>query len=388
MKVIFVTRGWPTQSDPMSGNFESVQAKALAKRGVDVTVIYLRKKSITHLFASKAITRKVCDGITILSKTVALTEVPGWKATKNSRMNLWIRQQAFLQIYEHYRKLKGNADLIHAHFINQACDCKMVLDRYHIPFVLTEHWSKMNFATLDKGLMKLGAGYKWADKVISVSAALADSLKEKFDIESEVIHNMVSDNFFDQIPKKDGHKKTDVVKFVSVGSLVHLKGYDLIISALQKCKHSNKCQICIVGGGPEEANLKAQIAQCQLQDKVFLLGKKTPEEISELMAEADCFILASRRETFGIVYIEAMAKGKPVIATICGGPESFVNESNGLLIPAEDVEATVQAIDYMVENLDKFDGTAIRQFCHDNFSEEAISQKITTVYQEVIEKHR
>ena len=246
----------------------------------------------------------------------------------------------------------------------------------------------MNFATLDKGLMKLGAGYKWADKVISVSAALADSLKEKFDIESEVIHNMVSDNFFDQKPKKDGHKKTDVVKFVSVGSLVHGKGYDLIISALQKCKHSNKCQISIVGGGPEEANLKAQIAQCQLQDKVFLLGKKTPEEISELMAEADCFILASRRETFGIVYIEAMAKGKPVIATICGGPESFVNESNGLLIPAEDVEATVQAIDYMVENLDKFDGTAIRQFCHDNFSEEAISQKITAVYQEVIEKHR
>lgn len=388
MKVLFVTRGWPTKADPMSGNFESVQAKALAKRGVDVSVIYLRKKSFAHLFASKAISRKEYDGITVLSKTVALTEIPGWKVTKNSQLDIWLRQKAFSQIYEYYRKLKGDADLIHAHFINQACDCKLVLDKYHIPFIITEHWSKMNFATLDKGLAKLSEGYKWADKIVTVSAALADSLKEKFGVESEVIHNMVSDNFFDQTLKNDIQKESDVVKFVSVGSLVHGKGYDLIISALQKCKHLRECRLTIIGGGPEETNLRSLVEQCQLQNKVFLAGKKTPEEVSELMAESDCFILASRRETFGIVYIEAMAKGKPVIATICGGPESFVNESNGLLIPAEDIEATTRAMDYMVENLDKYDNAAIRQYCHDNFSEEAISQKIIAAYQEAIEKHK
>ena len=387
MKVLFVTRGWPTEADPMSGNFESVQAKALAKRGVDVSVIYLRKKSFAHLFASKAISRKEYDGITVLSKTVALTEIPGWKVTKNSQLDIWLRQKAFSQIYEYYRKLKGDADLIHAHFINQACDCKLVLDKYHIPFIITEHWSKMNFATLDKGLAKLSEGYKWADKIVTVSAALADSLKEKFGVESEVIHNMVSDNFFDQTLKNDIQKESDVVKFVSVGSLVCRKGYDLIINALQKCKHLKECRLTIVGGGPEEANLRSLVEQCQLQNKVFLAGKKTPEEVSELMAESDCFILASRGETFGIVYIEAMAKGKPVIATICGGPESFVNESNGLLIPAEDIEATAKAMDYMVENLEKYDNAAIRQYCHDNFSEEAISQKIIAAYQEAIEKH-
>lgn len=387
MKVLFVTRGWPTEADPMSGNFESVQAKALAKRGVDVSVIYLRKKSFAHFFASKAISRKEYEGITVLSKTVALTEIPGWKATKNSRIDLWLRQKAFSQIYEYYRRLKGDADLIHAHFINQACDCKLVLDKYHIPFVITEHWSKMNFATLDKGLDKLSEGYQWADKVVTVSAALADSLRKKFGVESEVIHNMVSDSFFDHTPKKDKEKESGVVKFVSVGSLIHRKGYDLIINALQECTHLNNCKISIIGGGPEESNLKALIEQCQLQDRVFLTGKKTPEEVSELMAESDCFILASRRETFGIVYIEAMAKGKPVIATICGGPESFVNESNGILIPPEDIEATTKAIDYMVENHDKYDNAAIRQYCYDNFSEEAISQKIIAAYHEAIEKH-
>ena len=162
----------------------------------------------------------------------------------------------------------------------------------------------------------------------------------------------------------------------------------MIINALRECKHLDKCELNIIGRGPEEANLKSLIEKCQLQDKVFLLGVKTPQEVSRLIADSDCLILTSRRETFGIVYIEAMAKGKPVIATICGGPESFVNESNGLLIPAEDVEATTKAIDYMVENVDKYDNAAIRQYCHDNFSEEAISQKIITVYKEVLEKHK
>ena len=179
-------------------------------------------------------------------------------------------------------------------------------------------------------------------------------------------------------------KNEGVVKFVSVGSLVHGKGYDLIINALQKCRHLDKCELNIIGGGPEEASLKSLIVKCQLQNKVFLLGVKTPQEVSRLIADSDCLILTSRRETFGIVYIEAMAKGKPVIATICGGPESFVNESNGLLIPAEDVEATTKAIDYMVEHLDQYDGEAIRHFCYENFSEDAISKRIISLYEEVI----
>ena len=386
MKVIFVTRGWPTASDPMLGNFESVQAKALAKRGIDVTVLFLRRKSFTHIFSSKVIVKEEYDGITVLSKIVLLTEIPKVSVTKNNSIDLRLRQRAFCQLYEYYQKTNGDADIIHAHFINQASDCKMVLDKYHIPFVITEHWSKMNYTSLDKRIISLTAGYRWADKVICVSQALAGSLKEKLGVESVVIHNMVSDNFFQQKESQPATKDHKIIKFVSVGSLIGGKGYDLIIRALRNCRHLNECQVSIIGGGPEEANLKTMIEDNQLQDKVSLLGKKTPEEVSALMASSDCFILTSRRETFGIVYIEAMAKGKPVIATICGGPESFVNESNGILIPTEDVEATSKAIDYMVENVDKYDNAAIRQYCHNNFSEEAISQKIISVYKEVLEQ--
>lgn len=387
MKIVFVTRGWPSKENPLPGNYEAVQAKAIAKRGMDVTVINCQRKSCLHLLDGRSITKKFDEGVTVLSMTTPLIAIPRHLETHQFRVNLYIRQRAFLKVYEYYRKENGDADVIHAHIINWAYDCKKVIEKYHIPFVITEHWSKMNYATLDKRILRLTDGYRWADKVICVSKALADSLKEKLDVESVVIHNMVSDTFFQQSESQTAPKAPGIVKFVSVGSLIGGKGYDLIINALRDCKHLNECQVSIIGGGPEEANLKAMIEEYQLQDKVTLLGKKAPEEVSALMASSDCFILTSRRETFGIVYIEAMAKGKPVIATICGGPESFVNESNGILIPTEDVDATAKAIDYMVENVGNYDNAAIRQYCHDNFSEEAISQKIIAIYKEVIEQH-
>lgn len=386
MKVVFVTRGWPTSADPMSGNFESVQAKALAKRGLEVAVLYLRKKSLAHVFESKAIVCEKEDCIRVLSKTVVLTELPRFFLTKNNRIDLWLRQRAFLKLYECYKKTVGDADVLHAHFINQACDCKNVLEKYHVPFVITEHWSKMNQTSLDGCLAILSKGYLWADKVISVSEALGESLKNKFSIDCEVIHNMVPDHFFDST--MNTLNDTKVFRFISVGSLVAIKNFDIIIRALQKSRYLEKCELIIVGSGPEYNILQTLIVELGLTNKVFLRGRKTPKEVSELMAASDCFILTSRSETFGIVYIEAMAKGKPVIATACGGPESFVNESNGILIPTEDIEATTEAMDFMVENIDKYDGEAIRHYCYENFSEELISKKIIDVYHNAIGNHK
>lgn len=389
MKIIFVTRGWPTKDNPLPGNYEAVQAKALAKRGVNVTVINCQRKSFLHFLDSRNITKKVDEGVTVLSMTIPLIAIPRHTEMHQYKMNIYIRQRAFLKVYEYYRKENGDADVIHAHIINWAYDCEKVIEKYHIPFVITEHWSKMNYAALDAGLVKLAEGYQWADRVVCVSSALADSLKQKFGLECRVINNMVSDEFFDQKARLNKTSLShDNVKFVSVGALIKRKGYDLIIRGLLKSKHRDRCQFCIIGSGSDEENLRKLIADNGLQDRVFLLGRKTPDEVSAEIAASDCFVLTSRRETFGIVYIEAMAKGKPVIATICGGPECFVNESNGVLIPAEDIDATAGAIDYMVEHLDQYDGAAIREYCYENFSEERIAQKIIAMYNEVLEERK
>ena len=97
-------------------------------------------------------------------------------------------------------------------------------------------------------------------------------------------------------------------------------------------------RLIIFGDGPESGALRALCAELGLYSRVSFRGHCPREELAEAYAAADCFVLASRSETFGVAYIEAMAAGLPVIATRCGGPEDFVTEENGILIPVDDEE--------------------------------------------------
>ena len=102
------------------------------------------------------------------------------------------------------------------------------------------------------------------------------------------------------------------------------------------------------------------------------------------MNESKCFVLPSKYETFGVVYLEAMACGLPVIATRCGGPESFVDETNGILIPVDDEPALVSAFKYMLENADKYDQERIACATVERFSPNAVVRMIIKEYEKVL----
>ena len=102
------------------------------------------------------------------------------------------------------------------------------------------------------------------------------------------------------------------------------------------------------------------------------------------MQQCDCFVLPSRYETFGVVYIEAMACGKPVIAVKNGGPDDFVNDFNGILIESEDIEALADAMNYIALNYKHYDSYEISGYVRNQFSEETIAKKLETVYKEIL----
>ena len=107
--------------------------------------------------------------------------------------------------------------------------------------------------------------------------------------------------------------------------------------------------------------------------------------MADVYRETDAFVLASRSETFGVAYIEAMATGLPVVATRCGGPEEFVNEENGILAPPEDPEALAEAMKQMIHTRDRYDGAAISAFVRDRYSPRAVAEQITKVYEEIVQ---
>lgn len=377
-KVLFVTRGFPSEKDVMSGNYEAVQAKALVAKGLDVSVINVLERPRQYLFKDNEITHRADDSVDFYQGKCIVFRKRGIR-----RINNFLRRRAYRQVFKAVVKEKGMPDIIHAHIVSLASFSVFLKDEYHLPFVITEHWTQTNVSDIPKWLKRMSFAYHRADKVICVSQALADSLKRNFNVNSIVINNMVGDQFFktSKVQRND-----NTFRFVACGAFRanRNKGFDILVDAFDKAHFPENVSLTIVGDGPDRPFIESRIADYCLSDQIHLVGVRTPEEVNDLLCHSDCFVLSSRLETFAIVVIEAMAKGLPVIATRSGGPETFLRPEHGILVQKENVDELSHAMQYMIEHHSEYDSKDIRKFCHDHFSQGIIADQIIGVYNQVL----
>jgi glycosyltransferase involved in cell wall biosynthesis len=132
---------------------------------------------------------------------------------------------------------------------------------------------------------------------------------------------------------------------VAAGRLNRQKGFDLLVPAFARVlEEAPDWELRIYGTGPERGALQRQIASLGVDGGVRLMGA-TPQ-LGSALAEGSLFVLSSRFEGFGMVLVEAMSKGLPVVSFDCPrGPSEIVTDGvDGLLVPAEDVDALATAI--------------------------------------------
>ena len=135
---------------------------------------------------------------------------------------------------------------------------------------------------------------------------------------------------------------------LTVGRLTYYKGHEVLIRAIAQLEGA---QVFIVGQGELRHRLEALIKKLNLSNKIRLLGYCTDAELTALFATCDCFCLPSleRTEAFGVVLLEAMRYGKPIIAsTIPGSGVTWVIQDAGLLVPPQDSLALVGALRQIV----------------------------------------
>jgi glycosyltransferase involved in cell wall biosynthesis len=126
-----------------------------------------------------------------------------------------------------------------------------------------------------------------------------------------------------------------MVRFVYLGRLVDWKGVDLLLEAFKKANAqagSLNLALEILGDGDERAALEAQAGRLGLGSRVRFAGWLSPHEAAEQMKRSDVFVLPSLRESGGIVLLEAMALGLPVVATNWGGPGVHVDDASGIRV--------------------------------------------------------
>lgn len=371
MNILLVSRGIPDADYPLNGIFEFDNAKALATAGHHVTMLAIDFRS------GKDKRRYGLYHYTTQQVNVCMLSLP---------LNCYRRARPVLSAltyiaYKNAVRHFGKPDIIHAHFYFMAAIAAILPRMTHIPYVVTEHSSKLNkpladISALDQRIAR--EAYRHADRIVCVSGALAERLQENFNVKCTVIPNMVDTEAIAYVPRQNDGR---AFRFCSIGNLIPGKRFDLLVDSFAEAfKEDDTTVLDIIGDGMERSNLQQRITSTGMAGRITLHGLKTRTEIAGILHGCDAFVLLSDKETFGVAYVEALQAGRPVIATACGGPQDFITADDGLLVPVNDKDAAILALKQLRTHTNDYDGKTISQRCRTRFSPAAIARQLSTLY--------
>ncbi len=379
MQIFIIARGYPTKQNPQWGCFEKDQALALNKMGHKVVILSYRQHPFIPNLGYQVIEEQ---GICSISFNALPGRLLGKQGTK---LRIWFEQWELDKAYKCAVKLYGEPDIIYSHYLFITHVATHLKRKYNKPLIGIEHWSELNKENIATHIERMAKKtYSTLDALITVSHSLEQSIQNHFKCNSIVIHNMIGDEF-QYMPQKT----KQILQFISTGSLIKRKGFDLLLLAFKKLKlPSDKWNLNIIGEGKEHRNLQKQIREHGLNNNIHLLGGKNKTEIAELLNQSDVFILPSRNENFSVAVLEALACGLPVIASICGGIKECINDKNGLLFEVDDINGLAKCIKYMYDHHQDYDRQAIAADCKAHFSSEVIAKQLTNIFEDVMAEHK
>ena len=391
MRILFVTELWP----PHGGSFILDQVKAIAPF-VSATVAVLaphppgfsRYRNRRFRFGDKPAAPELTDDIPVYY--LCYRTIPELGKYLNSI-------QAFRALARFLRHHRERFDLIHAHFAYTAGFAAVRAGRsLGLPAIVTAYGSDINVYAKRTPKNLVAASFTiWGLRHATALTALSHDLATKIETlgvsgrKITVIPLGISETtFFPRGDKSTLRRQLQLPDnghlFLFVGNWVPVKGLTFLFEALaQVCQKLPTAQLVMIGHGVLESFLQQQAQQLGIAKKIIWAGPKAHAEIPLWMSAADFLVLPSLSEGYGLVVLEALACGTPVIASRVGGiPEILVSSDFGIMVPPRNSEALAQAIlDAAGKNWDQ---TKLAAYARANtWSERA--QRFLKVYQNVIE---
>jgi glycosyltransferase involved in cell wall biosynthesis len=242
---------------------------------------------------------------------------------------------------------------LHAHFANHPAVAALIVHCLTgIPFSFTAHGSDLH-----KDKRMLARKVEAAAFAVTISTFNRDVMLRECGAGARdkihVVHCGVDSDLFTPAPARESQTSTPSgFRILCVASLEEVKGHRYLLEACRLLRQEGLDFRCdLVGDGPQESNLKKQIAQFELGDRVHLLGLQPRPEVLRLLAAADVFCLpsvptrAGKREGIPVVLMEAMACGLPVVSSrLSGIPELVEDGRTGLLVESGDSRAIADCL--------------------------------------------
>ena len=414
MRVLILSHMYPNEVSPLGGIFVRQQAVALAKLGVEVTVV-APVPWVPGFMAG----RGKWGGY----PSVPLEEHPDGFSVFHPRVLEFPRSLFFEYYPQTYacgieqvftEQIVRGVDLIHAHVAHPDGAAALKFgQKYNIPVVVTIHGQDFAY-TLNRSRTcaeSVRATLKGASGVILVS----EKLKKQYGLETwsdqlakyKVIYNGVdlddvvelSKLELELAPEAEHELKSSETsinprqkafrrRLLTVGFLRPDKGHAVVIKALPELiREFPDLEYRIVGDGTERQALEGLTLELGLKEYVVFLGGLPHHEAMREMAQCEAFILPSWKEAFGVVYLEAMAHGKPIIGTSGEGIAEILDQEDvGIAVPPKDVDAIAKGIRELFRQPDRAQkmGARGKELVTHKFTWQYNAQKTFEVYQEVV----
>lgn len=379
MKVLIIPTWYPSGSDKLLGIYHKDFAKALSEnKDVSVDLLHIDRQRIKNIFSYPFMKKKV------------IVNEQGYKSYHYKMLNfgsISFKLQMYLytrkmdKAFKDYINMNGKPDIIHAHVaIPAGYATAKIGEKYNIPIIVTEHSSYF------KRYFKKD-NIKYMDFVLKNTTFTTVSKYMKKEIlnytnECEIIPNLVDTSFFTINGKK---RKSSTIRLVSVSALRQGKRIDDILKAIKiLTKKKVKVHLDIVGDGYYLNYYKQVCFDLKLNKYVSFLGKKTKEEVADIIRNEDVFVISSDLETFSIPGIEALASGIPIVSTRCMGPEEYINDECGILCNIGDPNDMAEAILKCYNK--KYNPKKLREIAL-NFDKEVVIRKTIKLYKKAIKNN-
>jgi teichuronic acid biosynthesis glycosyltransferase TuaC len=282
--------------------------------------------------------------------------------------------------------------VIHAHAALPCGDAaRFVSQSLGIPFVVTVHGLDVFNSCFESGFAAAWRkqaslrAYERARKVICISGKVRSLLVDALNSHgsADVVYNGTDTGLF--APNCTEGKAEDPAILI-VGNLLAGKGHELVLKAVARLKNLHPNLQChMIGEGPDRNRFISLARDLAIADKIHFHGRQNRTAVAEAMRNCTLFVLPSRNEGLGCVYLEAMASAKPVIACRGQGIDEIIEHgNNGWLIPVDGLEELIRGMTVLLANADLRAriGEAARKTILQNFTMVHQTEKLFRIYQE------
>jgi glycosyltransferase involved in cell wall biosynthesis len=162
---------------------------------------------------------------------------------------------------------------------------------------------------------------------------------------------------------------------------------DLLIGAFVRLRLAHRdIRLVIAGSGKEAGHLSSLVRALDAEQDIHFTGALPRWAVRQQMWAANALVLPSDYETFGVVAVEALSTGIPVVATRCGGPEEIMTEETGILVPRRDREGLAAAMEQVMHR--RFDPNTLHEAALRRYGHDVIAERLLDVYSKVTGQRR